>query len=113
MQLAIQYTPTPGFPAAAAVAAILISAVGALPANSTPITQTVAPATASATFAGLAADTWTFTATPVDVNGNPLTASGYTPPSTTFTSAGGTGGTGGTGSTVTLNVPSALAATGP
>jgi hypothetical protein len=109
MQLAITYSQTPGFPAAAAVAAILISAVGALPANSTPITQTVAPATASATFSGLAADTWTFTATPVDVNGNPLTASGYTPPTTTFTSAGGTG----TGGTVTLNVPTALAATGP
>ena len=104
MKLTVTYGVTPGFAVASVVAAILLSAVGALPANSTPVTQTVAPGTESATFDSLAVDTWTFTATPVDVNGNPLTAAGYTPPSTAFTVTG-TGPV-----TVSLQVPTALVA---
>jgi hypothetical protein len=110
MQLNLTYANTPGFPAAAVVAAILLSAVGASAANATPVTQTVAPGTASVTFANLPADTYTFTATPVDVNGNPLVAAGYTPPTASLTVAAGTGGG---GSTVSLNVPTGLTATGP
>jgi hypothetical protein len=109
MNLAITYGLTPGFAAAAAVAAILLSAQGATPGVAA-VTQTVAPGTPSATFSNLPADTYTFTATPVDVNGDPLVAAGYTPPTAQLAVSGGGGGTGGT---VSLSVPTALVATGP
>lgn len=101
--LTLGYGQVSGFPAGSAVASILLAAVGALPANATPVTQQVAPGTASVTFSSLPADTWTFSATPLDANNNALTASGYSVPtgSVTLTAP----------STVTLSVPTTLSAT--
>jgi hypothetical protein len=99
--LAIGYGSVAGFLAAAVVAAISISAVGAV--NTTPLTMSVDPGTASVEFDSLPADTYTFTATPVDAQGNPLTAPGYSPPSTSLVVPADT--------TVTLSVPNTLAAT--
>ena len=96
------YAPVSGFPAAAVVAAILFTAVGSLPENATPQTQSVAPGTATVTFSDLAADTWTFTASPVDASGAALTAAGYSAPSTSLAITAP--------QTVTLTVPTALSA---
>jgi hypothetical protein len=88
-----------GFAAGAAVAAIGIKVVGV--ANPTPITKAVAADATTATF-DLAPDTWTFTAVPLDAAGNPLTAEGYSAPSTTLKIAAP--------ATVTLTVPTGVSA---
>ena len=98
----VSYGSVSGFAAAAVVAAIVISLQGAT-AGAAPITQTVAPGTASASFANVPPDTYTVTATPVDEAANPLTATGYTVPSTSVTVTAP--------STVTLSVPTGITAT--
>jgi hypothetical protein len=99
--LGISSGPQAGFAAGSVVAAILLTMVGQV--NNTPVTQSVAPDATSATFTGLAAgDTYTFTAIPVDASDNPLTAAGYSPPSSTLSVPAGPP------ATVTLTVPQVL-----
>lgn len=95
------YGSQPGFPSGSAVAAIAVAAVAKNAANSPPA-QTVPAGTLTVVFANLAADDYTFTATPVDASGNPLVAPGYTPPTTTLTIP--------VAQTVTLSVPTGLSA---
>lgn len=98
--LSISSSSVAGFAAASVVAGILLSAVGQ--ANATPVTQLVAANATSAEFDGLPADTYTFTAVPVDANSNPLTSPNYSPPSANLVVPADT--------TVSLSVPSNLAA---
>jgi len=93
------FGPVSGFPPSSVVAGILIAAVAGTPANS-PAPQTVAPGTATVVFANLAADTYSFSATPVDANGNALTAPGYSVPSVSVTVP--------VTQTITLTVPTGL-----
>jgi hypothetical protein len=99
--LTITVAPVDGFAAGSAVAGIVFTATGV--ANPTPLTQAVAPTATEATFDNLAPDTWTFTALPVDANGKPLTAPGYSAPTVSLTIAAPT--------TVTLTVPTGITGT--
>jgi hypothetical protein len=93
--------PVSGFPAGSAVAALLIVGVANTAANSPP-SQTVPPGATSVTFQNLAADTYAFSATPVDANGNALTAPGYSVPSVNVVVP--------VAQSVTLTVPTSLSA---
>ena len=95
--VAVTYTPVPGFPAGSAVASILASITGANPANS--MSQSVAPGTASIVFTNVTADSYSFSISGVDANGNVF----GTPVTGTFVATGAT--------TVTLNLPSAATVT--
>jgi len=70
--LAIAYALVPGFPAGSVVANIVATITGSASGNTTPQSQTVAPGTASVTFAGVAADTYTYSVGAVDANNNTL-----------------------------------------
>lgn len=101
-KLSISVGSQPGFVAGSVVAAILLTMVGQT--NNTPVTQSVAPDATSAEFDNLAPDTYTFVAIPVDASNNPLTAAGYSPPSSTLTVPAGPP------ATITLTVPQSIVA---
>lgn len=93
--LAIVYTEVPGFPTGSVVDHIACSITGA----ATPIlTANVAPGTASAEFANVPADTYTFSVVAQDAAGNDF----GTPVTGSFTITAP--------ATMTLNIPSSVTA---
>lgn len=95
--LSISFGDVPGFPAGSIVDHVLVTASAVDPANS-PAAQSVAPATASVTFANLNADTYTFTA-----QAFPAAGSGFgAPVSVVFTITAP--------ATVSLSLPSDMSA---
>ena len=89
--ISVVYAPVAGFPAGSVVANILAVITGANPANS--MSQSVVPGTASVVFTNVNADSYSFSISAVDANGNVF----GTPVTGTFTATGAT--------TVTLSIP--------
>ena len=94
--LAISYTVVPGFPSGSVVDNIVATVTGTL--NATPVVQKAPADSASITFAGLPADTYTYSVAGVDAAGNVF----GTPVSGSFTLVAPV--------TVSLSLPSAVTA---